>query len=336
MNCRFRLFFLLAVLAALLPFRSPAPLVYTPGEGWYYEEFGLNTKWMRDRAKDQLQVAEDAFKNKDYATASHAAHRVVRVWPLSDYAPRAQFLVGQCLEAQGRDEDAFNAYQQIIKKYPKLDNFNDVLWRQYEIANHFLGGEYFRVFWGVVPLYSSMDETAKMYSQIVTNGPFSEVAPHAQLRIGAAREKQSDFESAVAAFDLAADRYFDQPGIVADAMFSRGYAYQKQAASAEYDQGTSAQAIAAFTDFTTLFPDDKRVAEAEKNKVTLKAEQVRSSFKIAQFYENSKTLSAEQRRNGAIVYYNEVLQLDPNSPFAEQAKQRIATLKPQAPIQPLR
>ena len=34
-----------------------------------------------------------------------------------------------------------------------------------------------------------MDETAKLYSKIVNNGPYSAVAPHAQLRIGAAREK---------------------------------------------------------------------------------------------------------------------------------------------------
>ena len=60
----------------------------------------------------------------------------------------------------------------------------------------------------------------------------------------------------------------------------------------------------------------------------LKAEQVRGSFVVAQFYENSKTLSATQRRNGAIVYYNEVLQLNPNSPYAAQARQRIEALKP--------
>ncbi len=336
MNRRFRLLLLLALFVALLPFRSPAPLIYTPGEGWYYEQFGINTKWLRDRAKDQLDVAEEAFKNKDYATASHAAHRVVRVWPLSDYAPRAQYLIGRCLEMAGKDEEAFNAYQDIIKKYPKLDNYNDVLWRQYEIANRYLGGQFFRVFWGMIPLYPSMDETAKMYGTIVTNGPFSEVAPHAQLRIGAAREKQKDYESAVRAFESAADSYYDQPEIVADAMYSRGFCYQKQAASAEYDQGTAAQAIAAYTDLKTLFPDDKRVPEAEKAIANLKAEQVRSSFVIAQFYENSKTLNAEQRRSGAIVYYNEVLQLDPNSPYAAQSKQRITALMPRTQIPPIR
>jgi outer membrane protein assembly factor BamD len=327
---------LLALFVALLPFRSPAPLIFTPGEGWYYEQFGLNTKWLRDRAKDQLEVAEEAFKNKDYPTASHAAHRVVRVWPLSDYAPRAQYLIGRCLEAEGNTEAAFNAYQAIIKKYPKLANYNEVLWRQYEIANLYLGGKFFRVFWGMLPLYPSMDDTAKMYSEIVTNGPFSEVAPHAQLRIGAAREKQQDYEAAVRAYAFAADRYYDQPAIVADAMYSRGYCYQKQAASAEYDQGTAAQAIAAYTDLITLFPDDKRTAEVQKAITALKAEQVRSSFEIARFYEDSKTLNADQRRSGAVVYYNEVLQLDPNSTYAAQAKQRIAALMPRAAIPPLR
>jgi outer membrane protein assembly factor BamD (BamD/ComL family) len=211
-----------------------------------------------------------------------------------------------------------------------------VLWRQYEIANLYLGGKFFRVFWGMLPLYPSMDDTAKMYSQIVTNGPFSEVAPHAQLRIGAAREKQEDYESAVKAYAFAADRYYDQPAIVADAMYSRGYCYQKQAATAEYDQGTAAQAIAAYTDLITLFPDDKRAAEAQKAIAALKIEQVRSSFEIAKFYEASKTLNADQRRSGAVVYYNEVLQLDPNSAYAAQAKQRIAALMPRAAIPPIR
>ena len=76
MNRRFIFLFLSAAFVALLPFRSPAPLVYAPGEGWYYEPAGATAKWTRARAKDQLEVAEEAFKNKDYSTAMHAASRV--------------------------------------------------------------------------------------------------------------------------------------------------------------------------------------------------------------------------------------------------------------------
>ena len=73
MRRRYLFLILLTATALMLPYRSPAPLIYTPGEGWYYELFGNNTKWQRPRAKDQVEVAEKAFADKDYDTAMHAA-----------------------------------------------------------------------------------------------------------------------------------------------------------------------------------------------------------------------------------------------------------------------
>ena len=321
MNRRFISPLLIAAGLMLLASRSPAPLIYVPGEGWYYESYGENLKWTRTRAKDQLDVAEEAFTKRDYSLTLHAARRVLRVWPLSDYAPRAEYLIGRCLEAAHKDEAAFDAYQRIIEKYPRSENYNDVVWRQYEIGNRFLAGEWFRL-WSYIPLYSSMDETAKMFDKIVSNGPYSEVAPHAQLQIGAAQEKGKNYPDAVKAYERAADRYHDQPKIAADALFREGVSYQKQAAAAQYDQSTAGKAIAAYTDFMTLFPDDKRVPEAQKAIISLKAEQVHGNFEIAQFYEKGKKWA------GAVVYYNEVLQLDPNSRYAATARQRIEVLKP--------
>ncbi len=321
MNRRFLFWSLLVACAALLPYRSPAPLVYTPGEGWYYETPGEAARWQRVRAKDQLDVAERAFDSRDYKITLHAAHRVVKVWPLSDYAPRAQYLIGRALEATGKDEAAFNAYQTIIEKFPRSDNYNEVLWRQYQIATRFLGGEWFRL-WGYIPLYPSMDNTAKMFDKIVSSGPYSEVAPHAQLRVGAAREKQKAYDDAVKAYETAADRYHDQPVIAADALYREGVSWQKQAATAEYDQSTAGKAIEAYTDFSTLYPDDKRVSTAQNAITRLKAEQVRGNYMIAKFYENSHKWA------GAVVYYNAVLQLDPNSPYAPLARARIEDLKP--------
>lgn len=333
MNRRFTFLLLLVTVVLLLPFRSPAPFYYTPGEGWYYEPYGQKADWQRPRAKEQLEVAEQSFTNRNYNVTLHAAHRVVRVWPLSDYAPRAEYLIGRCLEVKGKDEAAFNAYQAIIQKYPHSANFEEVSWRQYEIANRFLAGEWFRL-WGTIPLYPSMDQTAKLFGTIVTNGPFSDVAPHAQLSIGSARDKQKDYEAAVKAYATAADRYYNLPDIASDALYREGVSYQKQAATAEYDQGTAGQAIAAYTDFITLYPADKRVPEAQKAIARLKSQQVEGNFRIAQFYEQSKVLSAQQRRDGALVYYSQVVQLDPNSPFAAQARQRIEQLKSRAATPP--
>lgn len=318
---------IMLVVVALLPSRAPAPLMYVPGEGWYYEPYGEKAAWQRPRAKEQLDVAETTFTNKEYNITLHAAHRILRLWPLSDYAPRAAYLVGRCLEVEHKDEAAFNAYQSIIEKYPKSGQYTEVLWRQYEISNRYLGGQWFRL-WNLIPLYPSMDETAKLYEKIVANGPYSEVAPHAQLRIGSAREKQQDYAAAVKAYEVAADRYHNQPEIAANALYRAGVAWQKQADTAEYDQSAAAQAIAAYTDFKAFYPDDKRVAEVEQSITKLKAEQVRGSFQIAQFYEKG------HKWTGAVVYYNDVLRLDANSPLAAQARQRIDALKPliQTPV----
>jgi outer membrane protein assembly factor BamD len=317
-----RLVCLLLILTCVLafPFRSPAPLIYRPGEGWSYEPVGGGGgKWQRPRAKEQLEVAQAAFDKKDYSLALKAAQRVVRLWPLSDYAPQAQYLVGRSYEAKGKDEKAFNEYQKVLEKQPKMANYEEIQQRQYDIANKFLAGKWFKL-WGVIP-YRSMDKTAELYDKVVKSGPYSEVGPQAQMKIGAAREKQKDFPLAAKAYETAADRYHDRPQVAADALYRQGLAYHKQALTAEYDQNTAGQAIATFTDFMTLYPNDPRVPGIQKTIAALKTEQARGSFKIAKFYEKYK------RWNGALIYYNEVLLQDPNSPYAAEARQRIDFLK---------
>jgi len=323
---RARLFPLSLLTAGLLfwPVAAPAPLIYTPGEGWTYEPVGGEGKWQRARAKDQLEVAQQAFTQRKYGLALKAARRVVRQWPLSDYAPTAQYLMGRCYEAKHQDEKAFNQYQKLLQKYPNVPQYDEVLARQYQIAGRFLGGQWFKL-WGYIPFFPSMGKTAEMYDKIVKNGPFSRVAPHAQLRIGAAREKQHDYPLAVKAYEAAADRYHDRPGIAADAVFRTGMSHYKQAKRAEYDQSAAARAIAAFTDFRTLFPQDRRAARAEQIIADLRREQARGAFEIARFYEQKGKWS------GAQVYYNEVLLKDAASPYAAQARQRIEALKQRTP-----
>jgi outer membrane protein assembly factor BamD len=245
---------------------------------------------------------------------------VVRVWPFSDYAPEGQYLVGRCYEERGKDEKAFKAYQQLVEKYPKAANYDEVVERQYVIANRYLAGQWFKL-WGVIPFFPSMDKTVQMYEQLLKNGPYSEVAPHAQMNIGAAREKQSDYPAAVKAYETAADKYHDRKQVSADAMYKAGMAYLKQASTAEYDQSIAGQAIATFADFMTLYPQDPRVPEAQKHIADLRTEQARGSLIVARFYEKKR------QWDGALVYYNEVLIRDPQSKYADEAKQRIEEIK---------
>jgi outer membrane assembly lipoprotein YfiO len=301
-------------------YRSPAPLVYKPGEGWTYEKPGETGSWQKTRAKDQLEVAKDAFEKQDYDLAMKASKRVVNNWPLSDYAPEAQYMIGRCYEEQGQDEKAFKQYQKLIDKYPKTASANEVLNRQFDIANRFLGGQWFKL-WGYIPLPPSMDKVAGMYEQVVKNGPYSQVGPKAQISVGEAREKQKDYPAAVKAYERAADRYADQQQVASDALYKAGQAYTKEAKTSEYDQTVASKAISTFSDFATLHPNDGRIPETQQKIESLKTEQARGSFETAKFYEKRKKWKA------AMIYYNEVLRLDATSSYADLSRQRIDEIK---------
>lgn len=319
------LWLLIALGVVGFPQCSPAPLVYRPGEGWTYEPVGGEGKWRRGRAKDQLEVAQNAFDKKDYGLAIKAARSVTARWPLSDYAPQAQYLLGRCYEAKGRSEKAFKEYQQLLEKHPKIAGFEDILNRQYGIANLYLAGKWFRL-WTYIPLPPSMSKTAAMYEKIVKSGPYSDVAPEAQLKVGAAREKEKDFPAATKAYQLAADRYHDRPKIAAEALFREGQAYKRMALRAGYDQSTAGEAILAYMDFMTLYPADPRVSQATNTIASLKRTQALGCLQIARFYETARFYTKAARWKGARTYYNEVVLLDPSSPYAELARKRIDAL----------
>jgi outer membrane protein assembly factor BamD len=108
-------------------------------------------------------------------------------------------------------------------------------------------------------------------------------------------------------------------------MFKEGVAYNKQAKTSEYDQSIAAKAIAVFTDFMTLHPQDPRVTEAQDYVSALKTEQARGSYEIAKYYEKKK------RWKAALIYYNEVLLKDPNSVHAESARRNIDMIQAKIP-----
>ncbi|MGZ5545872.1 MAG: outer membrane protein assembly factor BamD, partial [Limisphaerales bacterium] len=199
-------------------------------------------------------------------------------------------------------------------------DYQDVQKRQFDIAVRYLNGQFYRLF-GYVPLYRSWEKTAGLFDKVVKNGPYSPIAPQAQMDIGAAREKQKEYPLAVKAYERAADRYADQRQVAADATFKAGLAYQKEARTADYDQSVAGKAIATFTDFMALYDDDPRVPDAQRRIASLKSEQALGNFRIAQYYEKGNKWEA------ARIYYNAAYAIDATSPMGTQARQRIEALK---------
>ena len=167
-----------------------------------------------------------------------------------------------------------------------------------------------------------MDRTAEMYEKIVKNGPYSEVGPQAQMKIGAAREKQSNYPLAVKAYELAADRYHDRPQVAADAIYRAGSGLPESSRKApSTTKAPPARPLPCSPTSSRSTRTTRGCRRPRRSSPSLKSEQARGSFETAKFYERYK------KWNGALVYYNEVLVQDPNSPYAAAARQRLDELK---------
>jgi Outer membrane lipoprotein len=88
-----------------------------------------------------------------------------------------------------------------------------------------------------------------------------------------------------------------------------------------YDQTAAVRAQEAFDDFLLRYPHSEKVPQAQDNLKTLQARKTENSYEIAKFYDKQKNYKA------AYVYYNEVLQQQPDSPDATRAKERMDQIR---------
>jgi outer membrane protein assembly factor BamD len=306
------------VFAFLMPRECPAPLIWTRGEGWTWVHAGMATG---TNPADQLKIAQQLQAKKQYRGAIDAYRRVIKKWPLSSSTEEARLGMAQCHSAIGYHYKAFQEYQELLKKHPNTPHFDEILQREFEIGNLFLAGERQKA-WGV-RWFPSMERTVEVYEQVVKNGPYSSVAPPSQFRIGLAYEKERDYLAAVHTYEKLLERYPNDP-LAEAAQFQIGAEYQKESQHAEYDQNTANQAIAAFADFMVRYPQSDKVSLAEQYQIALKAEQARGLFQIGEFYEKNRYYKS------ALIYYNDVIEKNPGSSWATQAKGKVARLTPLA------
>lgn len=308
------LLFLFSILFFYFVPSSPAPVIFRPGEGWEVE--GQDT--VEENSTKQLEKGIKFEKAEKYEDAYHTYRSLVKTWPLSPNSPEAQYRAATMLYKLYDFQRAYKEFQKCVEAYPDSEHFNETLKYQYDIACLFLLGERQKLW--KIPTLPSMDKAVEMFEQVIKNGPYSQVAPLAQLKIGFAREKQHQWENAVKAYqDLI--RKYPKSDLADDAQFQIGYAYMMASKEADYDQTFTNRSITGFQDYITKYPNSEKIEQANENLDKLKQEQARGIMKIAEFYD------ANKRYESALIYYNLVIQRFPKSEIAKRASIRADALK---------
>jgi len=310
----FPIWLLVFVLWLGMTLPAPAPLIYRPGHGWEAE--GQDA--VEETSKEQLAKGERYEQESKFEEAAQAYRSLVKTWPLSPNAGEAQFRYAVMLFKLYDFARSFKEFQTCLDKHADSEYFEETLKYQYDIACLFLAGERQKVW--KIPTLPSMDKTVEMFEKVIKNGPYSKVAPMSQLKIGFAREKQHQWESAVKAYQELIRKY-PKSDLADDAQFQIGYAYMLASRAADYDQTSPNRAITGFQDYITKYPKSEKIEQARENIERLKQEQARGLLIIAEFYDRQKNYDA------ALVYYNNLIQKFPTGDLAKKAVFRADEIK---------
>jgi outer membrane protein assembly factor BamD len=307
------------IIGIFTPVNCPAPLVWRRGEGWSYESTGVT--W-GNTPKEQLDICRQLQNKGDYGSAASGYRRLLKRWPTSMFAAEARLGLAECYTARGYHYKAFRECQNLVTRHPGSDLFDKAIRYQFEAGNLFMAGERDKAMG--IRTFPSYEKAIEIFQQVLKNAPFSEVGPPSQFHIGLTYEKQKEYVMAVNAYEKLLERY-PRHELAEVAQFQIGLAYRKQAARAEYDQNAANQAIAAFTEYIVRYPSNEKAALAEQYRGALKSDQSRGLFEIGHYYEKRRNATA------ALIYYNEVLEQNPQSEWAERAQAKIVALTPPTP-----
>ena len=314
---------LMAALALLVqPARLAADLVWTPEGGWKIEGgiiSGLSGEESRN-ALDYMNKARAAEERGHYGSALRSYKKVTKKFGNSIYAPEAYYRSAYIRLARHQYVKAFQAFQEIVVRYPNTSRFNQVVGEQYRIASAMLDGARNHS-WILSPGFRNREASILMFEQILVNAPYSEYAPLSLMSIAKAHQIFHEPEDAIDALDRMINTY-PKSLLTPDAYLRLAQAYASLVEGPNYDQTSTKEAITYFEDFMILYPGDSGIPAAEKGLAQMKQTLAESKLRIGDYY-----FRYRQNYKAARVFYNEAITDYPDSSVAARARTQLTKVE---------
>ena len=271
----------------------------------------VNPKYaVKDTAEEQFEWANHFYETADYDKAIREFDKLIRVYPNSKYASKAQYFIGHSYEDKEEYYHAFLAYQKSIDTYPHIKNREEVIAREYEIGLLFYGGQKAKILG--INLLPATDKAIEIFENVASNDPYGKYADKAQFKIAECYSKDKRFGEAVMAFQKLIDEH-PKSKLVEKAKYEVAHATYKASLDPDYDQEVTEEAIEEFEEFIGRNTAESLSVDAEKVLNKLKEKKAQSMFDIAQFYEKQRHFAS------AAVYYKEITEKYPDTSVAAEA-----------------
>jgi outer membrane protein assembly factor BamD (BamD/ComL family) len=272
----------------------------------------------KDTPAAQFAYARELLTSGKINKAKRAFNSLTITWPGSAEAPLAQYAYARILDERGKKLDAFAAYETLMTSFAgRFPNYDQVLQRQFEIAQWEMTRKRNRIFFGG---FNAPERAIPLFESVIKHGPRSPLAAEAQYLIGEAYEGNFEYQLAVVAYSTTLHRYPFSP-FAEKASFARARALNAFSRAYPVNPQASEEAFAAVMAFMRGFPGSGMMDEARALRDDLLARRAGAAFEIADYYDR-----IADRPEAALASYRDFVQLFPQAPQAGKARQRINEL----------
>jgi outer membrane protein assembly factor BamD len=302
-----------------------ADLVWTPSTGWRIEG-GVLSGLTGAEGRSALDMMNRARKDEE-AGSTHGAIRnyekVAKKYPSSVYAPEALYRVAEIRLKRRQYYKAFDAFQQIVARYPNEKRFDLINREQYHIASILLDGGRNRI-WGWLPSFTNREKGLEYCAMIVANAPYGDYAPLALMDEARGFQYMGSSDEAIDTLDRMINSY-PQSVLAPEAYLQLGQLHAALVQGPYYDQAETNQSIVYQQDFMILYPNDPKIAAAAKGLDDMKRMLAESKMMIGDFYFYKRS-----NYTAARVFYNEAITSYPDSEVAKRARAKLNDVEAKA------
>ena len=160
--------------------------------------FSFITGPSRDNAGDQFAYCQELMADGNWSKAKRQLDALVREWPTSQEAPRAQQTIAEiCLDRICDTEDAFAEYRYLLDFYSSSCDYDKTVDKLYQVAN-LMRAEGKEV---LFIRFANTVDVRRAYEACVLHAPGAKWVPEAMLTIGSLREDEGKYEEAVKVYE---------------------------------------------------------------------------------------------------------------------------------------
>ncbi len=266
---------------------------------------------------EQLDFALGFYKDDKLKEAEREFKKLLKYYPKSSQAAEAQYYLATIKEKKGRLYEAYLAYQKVLDKYPFTSRINEIIEKEFNIAERFMQG-YKRKAWGItLPVENPAIE---IFSKVIENSTYGPLAAEAQYKLGLILKNLDRFIEAEEEFTKVIKNYPQSEWVTA-AEFQIASCRAKISPSSDYDQEAISEAKRRFEKFALSHPDAELSREAEENIRELREREAKGYYDIAVFYQKQKAYKAAE------IYYNTVITDYPKTIWAAKAFSSLRILE---------